>query len=523
MTTTAPGKEYLVATGKGNLWPLKDRLKELRGFFTGDFWAFPIESETEIRKLLEPFKGIGVYTQPMNPGQTFESYRQIFKASFFKKRLKSVEEEIAREAKRLNIQEMSEETVGSTNIDKEERDEILNLLGERNDLNLQISHAESMAEALSNSQEEISIPLFNVEDSLQREQEFLDKYRGKDVIGLRTKFIPQFNSLLKGLRGFMLIAAAPNVGKTALTVQTSLEILGNNEEACMVFLSLEMNATHIFRRMILCLAGLTFNKYVFGSVEQAQMSPDGECSFFTTEEFKSIEMARKKLLSYGDRLQIIDRKMAPTLDSDTTINFINRVKTQSKCSRVAVVADYMQVWPVNPKNKTFSDNDSDKWRIGELQKIRDAIGEDNPLIVISEARKPSGSSKDSNWTAGLSDVMGSARGSYAPDVVMFLSEITKQDVERLLKKNRVEEVVFDRIKSGLKEKGVSLVYLEASKVRDGMERFRTPFSFHYRENKFETTAEEVIKMLENEEESFERNTSTKNQTIKERNSSFRSV
>ena len=47
----------------------------------------------------------------------------------------------------------------------------------------------------------------------------------------------------------MLLAAAPNVGKTALAVQLGTDIVVHNKDACFVFLSLEMPRAEILTRI----------------------------------------------------------------------------------------------------------------------------------------------------------------------------------------------------------------------------------------------------------------------------------
>jgi len=66
--TTATKEEYLVIMGKGNLWPLKDRLKDLGGFYTGIFWAFPGESEGKLKGLMENFPELQIVKQPIPAG-----------------------------------------------------------------------------------------------------------------------------------------------------------------------------------------------------------------------------------------------------------------------------------------------------------------------------------------------------------------------------------------------------------------------------------------------------------------------
>lgn len=345
-----------------------------------------------------------------------------------------------------------------------------------------------------------NIPIRKPSEYLDLQKIFLKKHRGKDLIGLRTSKISEFNTNLLGLRELMLLAAAPNVGKTALTIQLGIDVLENEKEACLIYISLEMSSLAIFNRMTLHFAEMAFNTFVLGS---QKIQGTYEENFFTEEEFRKIKSAEKKLESFGERLQIIDSEICPFIDSKTIINYVEDIKSKTKCSRAIVVIDYLQVWPT-PNSRFSSDIEADKWRIGEMKKIRDGIHND-PVIVISEARKPSDS--DSAWGGDLSDVMGSARGTYTPDVVLLLNSIPPVDLKNLWKKmsgpkiSSIWEIDGKGDKEGLQIKnflayhGIAFYSLKMDKGRDGMQKFVTSLAFHFRKNKFEKIKWDEIRIL----------------------------
>ena len=189
------------------------------------------------------------------------------------------------------------------------------------------------------------IPIIGISERLKREEEFLEKYRGKKYLGLCVETIKEFNEHFLGLRGLILLAAAPNIGKTALTVQTAVEVLSVEQDACLAYISLEMSKEQIFRRMLLNLSGFNFNSFVFGTQSQQIIDSRGHSAFFTSEELKKIESAKNILKGFGDRLQIIDQSLSPQFDSRTIINFIENLKQTTKTNRAIVVIDYLQVWP----------------------------------------------------------------------------------------------------------------------------------------------------------------------------------
>ncbi len=353
------------------------------------------------------------------------------------------------------------------------------------------------------SRQDRKIPLITTEERLKKEDEFLTKHRGQKYIGLRVKTIEEFNENFLGLRGLVLLAAAPNVGKTALTVQTAIEVLSTEKDACLVYISLEMSEEQIFRRMILNLSGLDFRTFVFGSQSQQQNS-DRQV-FFKIEEINGINEAENILKSFGNRLQILDLSACPHLDVKTVINFVQALKKKSKCSRAIVIIDYLQVWPISTDVRFFSENESDKWRIGEMKKIRDAMSDD-PVIVISEARKPSG--KDELWGGDLSDVMGSARGTYTPDVVMLLSQLKPKSLSAIWEKNNLPTLKIEEdiecatndkegmvIKNFLAKYGIAICKLEVPKARDGMQKFSILLEFHFHKNVFQKVNLEGIRKI----------------------------
>lgn len=336
------------------------------------------------------------------------------------------------------------------------------------------------------------IPLKSIADRLQAEDEFLQAHRGKSLIGLGVKTIKEFNEHMLGLRGLQLFAAAPNVGKTALTIQLALEVLESEPESCVVYVSLEMTEMEIFRRMILNLSGVNFKDLVLGTEKQQKIHANGTPSFVNENIAKDEEKARKELERFGNRLQIIDQTSCPNIDARTVINHAERTKQETNSKRVMIIIDYLQVWPARETGRISNELEMDKWRIGEMKKIRDAINND-PVLVISEARKPS--QKEDEWGGDLSDVMGSARGTYTPDAVMLFSPIPPKAIKALWVQHKLPPIKVTNVNENedaegkemiarLSSIGMSLCRLRLAKCRDGMTRFSTNLCFFFKKNQF---------------------------------------
>lgn len=359
----------------------------------------------------------------------------------------------------------------------------------------EFSKEEHMNKIEEQNDQSLRIPIVPISDRIKSHKATLEKYRGKKYLGLRVKTITEFNENMLGLRKLILLAAAPNVGKTALTIQLAKEVLLTEPNACLVYLSLEMDAEEIFTRMNLYHSGLNFDTYVLGN--QHIVDKNERQVFFIEDELRKINGAEKTIEAIGNRLQIVDASSFNHLNADTIIEYVERLKIETGCNRAIVVIDYLQVWPT-PQNMRFtSDNEADKWRIGEIKKIRDALNTSNqdPVIVISEARKPS--SKDEEWGGDLSDVMGSARGTYTPDAVLLLSQLSSSQLNKLWedkefpdpkyteKGNELEDKKDPKnIKSFLAHNGIALCNLKMPKGRDGMKKFNILLAFHFNKNKF---------------------------------------
>ncbi len=338
-----------------------------------------------------------------------------------------------------------------------------------------------------------SIPIPLMESRLEKIEEKLKQLRGKKYLGLCQKTIPEIDEKFLGLRNLIVLAAAPNVGKTALTNQFAIDILKNNPDACVVYFSLEMTEEDLLIRLLCNQSELDYKTIVLGS-GKTQRGLIRE-AFFSEEEMRSLIAAEKSLKALEARLQIIDREMCPFLTADLAIAHIEAVKQKTKCQRCFVVIDYLQVWPLNHQAKFFNENEIDKWRIGEAMKIRNALKGD-PILVISEARKPQG---DNKWGGDLSDVMGAARMTYSPDAVLLFSPLdakgiadvwtTKGQIQSYQKKKAVSqqsasEEELEQILSYLEHKGIALCRLDMPKGRDGTQKFSLILEFHYRKNIF---------------------------------------
>lgn len=490
-------KKCLFLFAEKNKWNVKDCLKPINPIYNGVGWYIEKKHRDFVEQISHALQ-MKLVEWPLN-GETFEELRRRNRYEFLSEKAIKTSLRIDALKSSLEISTLDNEELiqGSMKERLEQTSDgkqLLECLKEYDHLQEQIECAENI-EKLSKLNPNI-LPIIPISERIKSQNAMLDKYRGKKYLGLCVKTINEFNDKMLGLRKLILLAAAPNVGKTALTIQLACEMLLTELDACLVYVSLEMDVEEIFTRINLYLSELSFDTYVLGSRKAS--GENGYENFFSQEELKKIEKATKEIKHIGDRLQIIDKASCNCFSAEIIMDYVQRLKIKTGSTRAIVVIDYLQVWP-SPSNFRFtSDIEADKWRIGEIKKIRDSLNVVNqdPVIVVSEARKPS--EGGNIWAGDLADVMGSARGTYTPDAVWLLNPLSEQQLKSLWEKMKISTITHHgdandfedtkndhNIKNFLAFHGITICSLKMLKGRDGMKKFNILLAFHFHKNKFE--------------------------------------
>ena len=337
----------------------------------------------------------------------------------------------------------------------------------------------------------------SISELLDKHAANLAKYKDQDYLGLPQITIPELDNKLLGLRKLMMICAAPNTGKTSLTIQFGMDILSNNPDSCLLFVSLEMPIDDILIGMQSNLSCLTDREILLSRKYDARINgyrPLNE------EELIFLAYANDTLASFGERIRIIDGETYPDLTIEQIMEHVDDIKQKTGLKHVAIAIDYLQVFPV-PDDILANfkgPNDHDKWLISQMKKLRDYINKDTdrqvPLIVITEARKPSSSLV--NQKPNMSDVMGSARVSYTPDCLMLLWPLNEAELINVWNKEIGLVIGIDdddNKKTILKQFEVNeytVLSLVISKGRNGMRRGSIHVIYYYAANRFATFASE---------------------------------
>lgn len=304
--------------------------------------------------------------------------------------------------------------------------------------------------------------------------EHIAKSYDRGIIGLAIKSITEVNTEMYGLRGLLCLTAAPGCGKTALAVQWMLEAMETDDDVCGVFVSLEIEPRVIFERLYKLAADMRFKDLRFRN----------DAVDFTMNKMK----ANESLSKLEHRLAILGERECSDITIEQLIQFGNDLKSSTGCSKIFFVIDYLQLWPTHElKNKKVSDLEHDKWVMDKLKKIRDAFPEE-PVLVISESRKPLKSGD--SWAQSAADISGSGRFGYGFDGVLHITPATHTEILDVARINGVSIEGSEKQKKFLasifKElhfRGSVFCYIHLSKMRGG-EQFRVLTEFSYRKDKF---------------------------------------
>ncbi len=284
--------------------------------------------------------------------------------------------------------------------------------------------------------------------------ETIDKLRReKGWSGLETGFT-QLDNMLGGLQksDFIILAARPSVGKTALALNILEHVTRNDGH--ILFFSLEMSAKQLALRLLTTICGINSQRIRRGKIEDDEM--------------------RDFIIP---ALDIMDG-MNITFNENATISPLGIRAEARKCMMKSendidlIIIDYIQL--ISSSGTKRGEN-----RVQEISDISRALKSlarelDVPILALSQLSR---ASEKENRLPVLSDLRDSGALEQDADVVMFLHRVTP----RKTKKEKQEEAAGKRPKK--EEPPILVMKLLVSKHRDGptgiinlkFERRRTKF------------------------------------------------
>lgn len=311
----------------------------------------------------------------------------------------------------------------------------------------------------------------------------LEAYRGREMIGLRTG-MPQLDRRTLGLRGMIVLGAKPNVGKTALALQLGLNVVRQNADACLYVVSLELSRREQQVRALCNASGMDWTTLIRGNAASLGRT---DLPRFTDEQVACLDRGTQWMAENGGRVCIDDRDtLGPDVTAGTILSRLAQFKQRCGATRALVVIDYLQLLSL-PEDKPLAELEADKFRVRAVQDVvRGTRTDDNPVgdpvIVISESRKPSNATRQQTWGENLADLMGSARLAYAADAVLLYRRLDDdQEVEPLF---GTKDVRSRTRRDELENEGIAPMMLTLAKGRDGMSLGGWPLEYNFRTSTF---------------------------------------
>lgn len=313
----------------------------------------------------------------------------------------------------------------------------------------------------------------------------LKPFRNRDMIGLRTGQ-SELDRRTLGLRGLNIFGAKPGAGKTAYSIELALGICQHHAEndAVVVILCLDMDRFDLYRRIQCNLCQLGWKVLMFGSPNETRLPG----SDFSQVHADRLAEGKKKLEKneVGKRVMILDHSLiGEHLTAQRIAAIVQEHKAKAGAKRALLMVDYLQLLPVPDEVTAAGDVTADKHRIRMVQEALEASRTaENPLgdtaLVISEARKPPNAKI--GWGDSMSDVMGSARISYAADAVLLYREMSNNEIGAYYGKS--DATASQHHRQQLLKQGIVPIMLILEKGRDGMTRGHWGAEFHFQESRF---------------------------------------
>lgn len=271
-------------------------------------------------------------------------------------------------------------------------------------------------------------------------------------LGLRLPSFKALDAKLCGLRGLMLLGAAPGVGKTQLTLQLGMDAMYGDPGVGLVYLSLEMSKQELGTRLVCVASGLSYRRLRLGDHAVAP-GPDG--LKLGSGDRRLLADGQAQLRNLQNRLKLFGSEDVGALvagDGDPSrwyaplAEMVEDAKRRMGVARALVVVDNLQAIAVEPPHGRpwASDMDRDRTVIEGLTRLQHDT--DDAVMVVSEVTKGKFSK-----TEGQESLLGTGRNAYRADAVMLLQRRNAEGGD-----DRQVDLIVDKGRDGMVRGKVAL-------------------------------------------------------------------
>lgn len=282
--------------------------------------------------------------------------------------------------------------------------------------------------------------------------------QGRDAIGIVTPTYPMLSDAFCGWRGLILLAAMPGIGKTTLATAAAFDAVKGNADTCAVLVSFEMPTDTLVDRTTAQMAGIGQRTLRLGD---RSVKVKSEGMLLSAAHLDSLRIAEDRLSKLSDRFDMVGKEDIGEMRGDgirgcmaQVAQRVEQLKQSSGAKRAFVVIDHFGAVPVSPPDGMTwpSDTERARYLLSGLVTLRDALGGDDPVVVICQVRKSDNKEPD------LASIIGTADSGYAADAVVTFRYAEAQGKQERKPTDPVEVVA------------------EIAKGRDMMLRTEIPFT-----------------------------------------------
>lgn len=284
-------------------------------------------------------------------------------------------------------------------------------------------------------------------------------------LGLRLKRFKQLNGKLCGLRGLMLLGAAPGVGKTQLTLQLGIDAIGSDPDVGLVYLTLEMSKDELALRLLAIASKLRYRRLrlgdqalqPFNAVDSLEVLP-GEGLKLSGTDRDNLGTGKRQLDALKSRIRLFDSADVGALAARNgdqarwyapLAEMVTEAKRRMGVRQALVVIDNLQAIAVEPPQGRpwASDMDRDRVVIEGLTRLQHDTGD--AVMVVSEVTKG-----DFDDTDGMKALLGTGRNAYRGDAVMLMKRKDKRDAPDADDRRLV--LIIDKGRDGMERGNIEL-------------------------------------------------------------------
>ncbi len=257
-----------------------------------------------------------------------------------------------------------------------------------------------------------------------------------------------FNCRMKGIQaGLYFIAAYPNVGKTNLLTNFTINLLENNPDLHIIFFTLDDPYYRIINRLFSIIANEPLEDII-------PILKDYHAKKLDHDLHPNIEKAYNKIKSWSNRLTIVPG------DNLRDIKQFQAIIDEKSKNEKQLVVCVDALFNLNVADEGYG-REMNQERAKLIKQIQSKYS--IPIIVTSELRKPNNNTK--SYKPNMHDIPEAREYSYAADCIILLNPDNEEEykirdfptLNLIVDKNKISgyrnlfPLQFDRIHGRIKE------------------------------------------------------------------------